>query len=75
MADKDSNIIKPVESLQNIAGLTPTRRREQRKRRRKLYNKKEQGAEQRLNDSIDEHNLPEEPAENENDDNTIDYCA
>lgn len=75
MADKDSKIIKPVESLQNIAGLTPTRRREQRKRRRKLYNKKEQEAEQRLNDPIDEHILPEEPAENENDDNTIDYCA
>ncbi len=33
MDNFDSNIIKPVDSLQNITGLAPTRRREQRKQK------------------------------------------
>ncbi len=36
MADNDYNIIKPVEGLQNIAGLTGAKRREERKRRQNL---------------------------------------
>ena len=31
MADKDSSMVKPVESLQNIGGVTPAKRREKRK--------------------------------------------
>ena len=33
MPDNDYNIIKPVETLQNVAGLTPAKRRKQKKRR------------------------------------------
>ncbi|MHC4570552.1 MAG: hypothetical protein ACYS0C_00550 [Planctomycetota bacterium] len=75
MADKDSNIIKPVESLQNITGLTPARRREERKRRQDLHKKQEQEIEEEPNETIDEQNLSDELTENENGQNTIDYCA
>jgi hypothetical protein len=75
MADKDSNIIKPVESLQNITGLTPARRREERKRRQDLHKKQQQEIEEEPNETIDEQNLSDELAENENGQNTIDYCA
>jgi hypothetical protein len=44
MTEYDSNMIKPVNGLQNISGVTPTRRREERKRR------------QQLGDEIDEKN-------------------
>jgi len=33
MSDNDSNVIKPVDYLQNIAGLGSVRRREKRRRR------------------------------------------
>jgi len=33
MADSNSNIINPVENMQTIAGVTPAKRREERKRR------------------------------------------
>ena len=73
MADNDSSIIKPVESLQNIGGLTPTKRREQRKRRQNLQ--KQKGSKQ----PNDEQNLGSEPVEDqshEDSDSTgIDYCA
>jgi len=77
MADNDSNIIKPVEGLHNTAGLTPTKRREQRKRRQNLQ--KEEGqepesAEAGLNEPVDEQNLSE-LNKKENNQNTIDYCA
>jgi len=77
MADNDSNIIKPVEGLYNTAGLTPTKRREQRKRRQNLQ--KEEGQEPKsdeagLNEPVDEQNLSE-LNKKENNQNTIDYCA
>jgi hypothetical protein len=75
MADSDYNIIKPVEGLQNITGLTPARRREERKRRRQLQKEKEQESEQGLNESVDENNLSSELAEDESDRPSIDYCA
>jgi len=75
MADKDLNTIKPVDSLQNIAGLKPTRRREQRKRRQNFQEKKKQQSEQELNESVDEQDFNGELTENENDRNTIDYHA
>ena len=77
MADNDSNIIKPVESLHNIAGLTPTKRREQRKRRQNLHEPDKQepeSAKREPNGPVDEQDFSE-PNENENDRNTIDYCA
>ena len=44
MTEYDSNMIKPVIGLQNISGVTPTKRREERRRR------------QHLGDGIDEKN-------------------
>ncbi len=80
MADNDFNIIKPVEGLQNIAGLTPTKHREQRKRRQNLHKKKKEKSKQELNESvnkqdIDNELLDNELTENDNDQHTIDYRA
>jgi hypothetical protein len=56
MADFDSNMIKPVEGLQNITGLAPARRREQRSRRQQLHEENENREEQKQNESTDEKN-------------------
>jgi len=85
MADYDSNMIKPVEGLQNITGLTPVKRREQRKRRQQFpeeNKEKDKSAEGELSESVDEQDLdnpPEGRTEDENGRNLdsagIDYCA
>lgn len=75
MADKDYNIIKPVGGLQNIAGLTPTRRREQRKRRHDLHKENNEESEQELNGSIADKAVSSELTEDEEDQHSIDYCA
>ena len=75
MADYDSNMIKPVQSLKNISGLTPTKQREERKRRQQLHH---ESAEQDES-ARDEETPPEEQTGNKNDINSdsigIDYCA
>lgn len=70
MADYDSNLIKPVKGLQNITGLTPTRRREDGKRRQQLRQEEDEFTE-------DRETQPDERIENEGnrDNGTIDYCA
>jgi len=75
MADNDSNTIKPVESLQNIPVLTPAKRREQGKRRQPLHKGNKEHSEQEQNNLADEQDLDVELTENENDRDTIDYCA
>ncbi len=85
MADYDSNTIKPVDGLQNIAGLTPVKSREERKRRQQLLGEnkeKDESAEDEQNESVDEQDLgnpPQGRADNENGPNPdsigIDYCA
>ncbi len=82
MADYDSNMIKPVEGLQSIAGLTPAKRREERKRRQQLQQENEEEGEQQLNESVDEQdigNSDQKWTENQSDRNSdssrIDYCA
>lgn len=79
MADNDSSIIKPVESLQNIAGLKPIKHREERKRRQNLPGEDEKKSEQEQNNSIDEQNQVNEISENEQDQRYdsegIDYFA
>jgi len=86
MADSDSNIIKPVGSLQNIP---PAGRRENRKRRQQPHKPDKEYSEQEQYNSADEQDLQselDEPSpslsrekggrgESENDRNTIDYCA
>lgn len=74
MANYDSNI-KPVESLQNIARLTPAGQREQRKRRQNLPEENSSQSEQEPSDSIEEQDSEDELAEDGNDHNTIDYRA
>jgi len=85
MADYDSNMIKPVDGMQNITGLTPVKQREQRNRRQQLpeeNKEKDESDEGEQSKSVDEQDpgpLPEKRAENENGQNhdsiKIDYCA
>ncbi len=75
MPDNDSSMIKPVEELQNIAALTPAKRREQRKRRQNLNKKKEHQSELETDESVDQSELTSELDENDSDRSTIDYCA
>ncbi len=82
MADYDSNMIKPVEGLQSITGLTPAKRREERKRRQQLQQENEEEGEQQLNESADEQDIdnPDKKwTENKSDRNSdsigVDYCA
>jgi len=74
MADNNFNLIKPVENLQNVAGVTPTKRREERKQKQQMHKQNEQQDEE-LNEQTDERPLEEESLENENGTSTIDYCA
>jgi len=70
MADYDSNLIKPVKGLQNITGLTPTRRREDGKRRQQFHQEQEASTEDRetqLDEQVED--------EGDRDRGTIDYCA
>ena len=75
MPDNDYNIIKPVESLHNIAGLTPAKRREERKRRQNLHAEHDEEDEQKLNDSLENECPDNAAADNKNDRHSIDYCA
>jgi len=73
MADYNSNLIKPVQGLQNIAGLAPAERRRERGRRRQLPDERAEHEE-----SVpDEQASPQEGIENSDDRNNsgIDYCA
>ena len=75
MAEYYSNLIKPVDSLQNISALTPVKYREERKHREHL-----QHEESEKDETVqDETTLTEEKARQENDINPegigIDYCA
>ncbi len=82
MADYDTNMVKPVEGLQSITGLTPAKRREERKRRRQLQQENEEEGEQQLDESVEEQDMDDSPQKqtgnrgNRNPDDTgIDYCA
>lgn len=75
MPNNDYNIIKPVEGLHNIAGLTPAKRREERKRRQNMHAEHDEEAEQELNDSVEKQSAANAPTDNENDRHSIDYCA
>lgn len=78
MSDYDSNIIKPVEGMQNITGMAPARRREQRRRRQQLQDENENQDEQQLDESAEERiltNLQETQPENNSSGNGIDYHA
>jgi len=75
MADNDYHIIKPAEGLQNIEALTPARRREERKRKKNLTKQNNKEPQEELNESVDQQDIGNELTQNQNDQNTIDYCA
>ena len=79
MADNNSNLINPVQGPQNVQGLTPTKRREQRKRRQDSDQEKEQQSEQDTQDINelfdDEQPVSNEPAQNTENRHKIDYRA
>ena len=79
MADYNSNMIKPVEGLQSITGLTPAKRRKERKRKQQLDQKKD---EQQMDESFEQQDMDsndnewtEKRDELEHDSTGIDYCA
>ena len=74
MANNDYNTIKPVGGLQNIGGLTPAKRREERKRKQNLHEQNQEESEQELNKSTEEE-LNNEIAEDKGEQHSIDYCA
>lgn len=81
MADNDYNIIKPVagikpvDGLQNIAGLTAAKRREERKRRRNLPGGQQENAKGQLKDLVDQQKRDAESTDGQNNHHSIDYCA
>lgn len=75
MENYDSNMIKPVDSLQNIIGVAPARRREQRRRRKQMESeKKEQEQKQNRQDGQQSKAADTFYVDNPND-SKIDYRA
>jgi len=74
MADYDTNLIKPVQGLQDIAGLAPAKRRKDRNHRRQS---REKVKEQDESDKDAEATSHQERAKDKGDRNGggIDYCA
>jgi hypothetical protein len=73
MADFDSNMIKPVDNLQNIIGVAPARRREQRSRRQQLDFEKEQTDKEQVDEN--EKKNQHDDFDSDAGDSVIDYCA
>lgn len=75
MDNYDSNMIKPVDGLQNITGLAPARRREQR-RRKQNFDSESKKHQDKHNDVEIVKNQFDEPVNfNDADDSKIDFCA
>jgi len=74
MADSNYNMIKPVESLQNVAGLTPVKERKERNRQKDQKEKSQKEHEQIPDEAI-QAKTGNETAGQQNDPNSIDYCA
>ena len=77
MVDNNYNIIKPVDSLNNIGGLTPTKRRREGKKQQDLDQEDDTKHEDVFdleNGSIEE-GLGSEITENDPDEHSIDYRA
>lgn len=66
MTDNDFNTIKAVENLQNVASLTPTGQRQERKRRQNPPHRDREGGKTPADKPA---------AERDNDAHRIDYCA
>lgn len=70
MADYENDLIKPVKSLDGIAGLAAAKQREERKRRQQLHQEQQESAR-------DHESSPQEQGRDQNngDGMRIDYCA
>ena len=74
MVDDNSSIIKSVESLQNIPGLNPVKRREQRKRRQSHQQSQEQNS-QLPDESLEKKQSIDGFDEDPENKHTVDYRA
>ena len=75
MADYDSNMIKPVDGLKNISGLTPVKHREERKRRQQPQYENHQKDETLPDEVALSEEEIEKKSDIDSDSNGIDYCA
>ena len=75
MENYDSNMIKPVDGLQNIIGTAPTRRREQRRRRQQLDSEKKEQQKKQSNEEFENNILDDSLNIDDAGDSKIDYCA
>ena len=74
MADSNYNMIRPVESLQNVAGLTPVKERKERNRQEEQKEKTQHEHEQ-IPDQVSQAEPENETEQQQSDPNSIDYCA
>jgi hypothetical protein len=75
MADYDSNLIKPVDSLKNITGITPAKHREERKRRQQLHHDNEENDESAKAEETPTEEQTGSKRDIKSDGIGIDYCA
>jgi hypothetical protein len=82
MADYDSNIIKPVEGLHSITGLTPAKRREERNRKQQLKQQSQDADERQLDQTDRRQDVDDSSADGvegrtelDSESQGIDYCA
>jgi len=75
MADYDSNMIKPVQGLQNITGLSPAKRREERKHREQSNQKYRHEEEPSKDESAEPEAENRTEIHNNRNNRRIDYCA
>jgi len=76
MDGNDFNLITPVNSLQNIGGMTPVEGRQQKKQRKKKPGHERESKHRDIQeDSIDTDQLLEEFVSDKDDPHSIDYKA
>ena len=75
MTEYDSNLIKPVDSLKNITGISPVKHREERKRRQHLHHENEKNDENTGADETANQAQPRNRRGIKSDGIGIDYCA
>lgn len=75
MAGNDYHVVKPVEGLQTISGLTPTERRDQRRHRRSLKEQKDEQSEQKPKGSTEQLDASDVNGAEEDQQHSIDYRA
>ena len=74
MLDSNYNIIKPVENTHNVAGLTPAAERKERNRQKNQKEKNQQQHKQ-IQDKPFEAKPENKAHGQQNNPNSIDYCA